>query len=532
MRCQKCNTHNNEYHIYCYYCGAKLGHDGSTESAKEPNQAQKHSSAGTYSELDDLDLLPTTFERIMPKEDIDKEPEPDLKEQNTIENETQIPIIEDEIRMPTDEAHPPKRRSRKTKREDDKSLDILIKVCSIIIVISLLAFAGLIVYDKIIRPRLSPAVDNRANISANYSAVQDTIDGIPVHKIIVETDIGEQVKILDKTVQVEDGVAEVILEDTELIALGGEDTPDGGVKVTLDVVVSAAGAKDREDKVSFEVAPRAAPLNMIHPKTDEYSTEDDTLTLLMEVRPESKVLINGDNFSDLITKEGRLEKTFNLTEEPEQEFEIVVSTGGFDDNIHTIKIIRGEGDPNSAIKIDQKQPIKTSGEWVKITGVTAPDATLEVIDVEIKPDFKIDDKGKFTIFAKTANIGYTLCTLTASTGDGKRSSLDIVLERPTTEAEYTSRAWEFIYDDIIRDPSLHNGRIFLLTGKVVDILSLDGKHTFILDMSADETVKQLVYVEYWGNMKLEEGQNLKIFGNKWGHKDNMPRVLTQFMYKI
>ena len=169
---------------------------------------------------------------------------------------------------------------------------------------------------------------------------------------------------------------------------------------------------------------------------------------------------------------------------------------------------------------------------MKITGVTAPEAKLEVIDIEVKPDFEIDDEGKFTIFARTANIGYTLCTLTASTGDGKRSSLDVVLERPTTEAEYTSQAWEFVYDDMVREPSLHNGRIFLLTGKVVDILSLDGKHTFILDMSTSETAKQLVYVEYWGSMKLEEGQHLKIFGNRWGNKDNMPRILTQFMYKI
>ena len=188
MRCHRCNTYNNEYHIYCYNCGAKLGN--------RVNDDEQY----------DLDLLHESFERIMPENSLDTEqnerPEyvehskdieysenmrtrPDLNRNNT-RNSSQMPI---------DENLPLKRRSRKAKKQDDKGLKILIRVCSIIIVISLLAFAGLIFYDKVLKGRLAPTADNELNISANYSAIQDTIDGIPVHKIVVETDIGEQVKI-------------------------------------------------------------------------------------------------------------------------------------------------------------------------------------------------------------------------------------------------------------------------------------------------------------------------------------------------
>lgn len=524
MRCHRCNTYNNEYHIYCYNCGAKLGN--------RVNDDEQY----------DLDLLHESFERIMPESSLDTEqnerPEyvehskdieysenmrtrPDLN-RNSTRNSSQMPI---------DENLPLKRRSRKAKKQDDKGLKILIRVCSIIIVISLLAFAGLIFYDKVLKGRLAPTADNELNISANYSAIQDTIDGIPVHKIVVETDIGEQVKILDKTVQVKDGKAEIIFEDNELIDLGKETTPNGEIKVTLDVTISATGAKDRQDKVSFKIASRAAPVNMIHPKTDEYVTDDETLTLLMKVMPDSKVLINGDNFSDLITEEGKLEKTFNLTDEPEQEFEILVSTKGFEDNIRTVKVKRSTGDSNVTLKLDQKQPIKSKDEWVKVTGITEPNATLDA-DIEVRQDPKIDSDGRFIIFVKASNMGYTPCTLTASSDSGESTDLDLVLERATTEAEYTSQAWEFIYDDMVKDPSMHNGKIFLLTGKVTEILSLDSKYAFTLDISSSETSNQLVYVEYWGNIKLEEGQSLKVFGNRWGNKDNMPKILAKFMYKV
>ena len=83
---------------------------------------------------------------------------------------------------------------------------------------------------------------------------------------------------------------------------------------------------------------------MIHPKTEEYIAEDDSLTLLMEVTPESKVLINNDNFSDMVTQEGKLEKTFELSEQLEQTFEIKVVTKGFKDNIHTITVKRANKD--------------------------------------------------------------------------------------------------------------------------------------------------------------------------------------------
>ena len=408
---------------------------------------------------------------------------------------------------------------------------MLIRVCIVIIIVSILAFAGFIIYDKFIKNRF-PSHDliHDIDITADYSVMQDTIDDIPVHKLKIETDTGERVFVLGQTVEVKDGVAEVIIEDSKLLSLEGEELEGGGVKVSLEVVISADGAKDRKDRVSFDVSLRPAPLKMIHPKTEEYVTDSDSLTISMEVLPKSNITINGDNFSDLVTQDGKFEKSFDLIERPEREFEIVVSTDKFSDRIHRIKVVKDDNDSNNILKIHEKQPIKTSEQWVKITGITEPNAELKVSGAELNPDFTIDENGNFTIYVKTANIGYTLCTLAASVDDGRSSSMDIALERPTTEAEYTSRAWEFTYDEIVDDPQLHNGQIFLLNGSVKEIVSLDDKQVFILDVSQDDSTEKLVYVEYWGNTNIKEGQNLRIFGNRWGNKDDIPRILTQFVY--
>ncbi len=538
MKCPSCDTYNNEYHVYCYNCGTKLISQATTNE-KDKVQTNKYSKASLQKDTsDELNLLYKSFESVEPNSDINikkssatdiqatiNEPNENNKKDNL--NKTHSYTYSNDY---VDESLP-LRRNKKDKTQEDASLKTLIRVCSTIIILSILIFAALVFYDKVIKKRLAPAPSSNASISATYSAVQDTIDNVPVHKIIVETDVGELVKILDKTVRVKDGKAEVVIEDKELVPLGKETSPDGEVKVTLDVIISATNTKSRKDKVSFRLAPRTAPLNMIHPTQNEYIAEDDNLTLLMEVIPGSKVLINGDNFSDMVSKEGKLEKTFKLSEELEQKFEVKVVTEGFKDNIHTITIKRNSETSHIPLTIDQKQPIKSDDQWVKITGSTAPGAKLD-LNVEVKYEPKINEDGHFTIFAKTANIGYTPCTLTSSLENGETTSLNLVLERSTTEAEYTSKAWEFIYDDMVKNQSLHNSQIFLLTGKVSEIFSLDGKYAFTLDISPNSPNKQLVYIEYWGNIKLEKGQSLKIFGNRWGNKDSIPKILAKFIYKI
>lgn len=543
MKCPICGTYNNDYHIYCYYCGTKLLDKVSTEDKHKSNYVQADS-------LDDLNLIHKSFEQMNPDTNIEKEipiyaqhiekeipidtqhMDYMLDDSDIEYDPDQLTFHDNHMESSLEEAPPLKRKAKKAKEMEDKSLKLLIKICTTIIIISILLFAGLIFYDKVIRSRFPSPLENTSDISASYSVIQDTIDGIPIHRIIIKSDTGEEVKILDKTAKIVDGETEIIIEDKELMTIAEELTSDEDMKVTLDVTVTATGAKTKLDKISFHLAPRAAPLTMIHPKTEEYIAEDDSLTLLMEVTPESKVLINNDNFSDMVTKEGKLEKTFELSEQLEQTFEIKVVTKGFKDNIHTITVKRANKDrAGIPLTIDQKQPIVSNEEWVKLTGNTSPEAKLN-LDIELRQEPKIDKEGNFTIFAKTANIGYTPCTLTSSLESGETTSLELILERATTEAEYTSKAWEFTYNDMVRDQSLHNGTIFLLAGKISDIISLDGKYAFTIDISTDDSTEQLVYIEYWGNIKLEKNQALKIFGNRWGNEGDMPKVLAKFIYKI
>lgn len=535
MKCPICGTYNNNYHTYCYNCGTKLTDEQSTKKdAYYANDGDNNDMHNDNS--DDLNLLFKSFKQITPDDKVKKENIVDTQNIDHKKNDIDSLYISNE-HISNDEEKSlentpsPKRKTKKAKETEDKALNLLIKICSTIIVISILLFVGLIFYDKVIKERLSSTSENTLNISATYSVVQGMIDDIPVHKIIIENSNGEQVNILNKTVPIVDGRAEIIIEDKDLMEIAEEMSSNGDMKVTLDVTLTATDAKTKLDKISFRLTPRTAPLTMIHPKTKEYITKEDSFTLLMKVTPESTVLINNDNFSDMITKDGKLEKTFLLSEEPEQSFEIKVITKGFQDNIHTITVKKANKDAsNIPLTLDQKQPIISKDEWVKLTGNTIPGAKLS-LDVELKQEPRIDDEGKFIIFARTANIGYTPCTLTASLDNKETTSLEIILERATDEAEYTSNAWEFVYDDITRNQSRYNGTIFLLTGKVIDILSIDGKYAFTVDISTDDSIEQLVYVEYWGNLKIEEGQRLKIFGNRWGNEGDMPKILAKFIYK-
>jgi len=112
----------------------------------------------------------------------------------------------------------------------------------------------------------------------------------------------------------------------------------------------------------------------------------------------------------------------------------------------------------------------------------------------------------------------------------KRDSVtQVIIERPVTEAEYTSRAWAVDYNQLRNNPDLHNGRTFVFKGTVEDIQSMGDKNRFTLDISDDPSPHS------WS--PLNTGQcfhtnrsKTQSFGNRWGNYEEKPRFLAKFIY--
>ncbi|MBM7581662.1 hypothetical protein JOD02_000485 [Caldicoprobacter guelmensis] len=504
MICPSCGTRNNYYHRYCYYCGYKLIVDEVEIKSNNKEKLEQSSMDEKMPEQDlSLDLFKANNKNVWEDEDLGwLFEEPDYTQQF------------------------PLRRHRK-----DRSSSFaknVVKICTTIIFLATLLFISYIIVDQIWRSH-SKTDTYRSRIIASTFVDATTIDGKPAHRIVVNTSNGEKVEALDKVYPVVDGKAEIVYEDAFLYSYFSQGKDEDEVKVQLDITIYGKGLPESKKRVEFTLKTPLSPLTLIQPASGEALVEGKKYRIILEVEPGSQVFINGNNYSDLVDQEGRLEKDIEVPNAPENIYEIKVSKRGYADHIRTIVLKREVSEV--PLIINQSIPVQTTDEWAKITGTTHPQAELEV-SLEPRSQPSVDpETGNFTLYVRAAAPGYTPCTITAHVEGKDDAKINLVIDRQISEGEYTRRAWAFDYAQLKSNPDLHNGRIFVLEGVVKDIIALGDKNIFTIDVSANGPSPQMVYVEHWGNLSIRLGNKVRIFGNRWGNYEDMPRILAKYVYR-
>jgi len=547
MICPSCKTKNQYYHRYCYYCGYKLDTTKPALKAIKTKQNMEHIQH-------EIENSPEHAEYPQYDEEIAILSQTDNDDEDTYESD--IEDIEDEKIGEVEEANSrqfesisesqqslyeylfeekgndfditreiPLRRYRKNRSSRNRS-----RLASICVSIILIALSICLVFFLVKQVGNIPKqVGNPRSITVSSTVNPVEIDGKPAHQIVFSTTNGKEVKILDRIIQVEDGQAEIILEDSYLYTLNPIEKEDGLLELQLDYIISAPGFEDTHETVSITLEQPYAPLTLIQPSSSEAVVDGNSFQLVISVEPGSKVFINDNDYTDLVDEGGRLVKDIDV---PIEDFEtyvtVKVTKQGYVDNTQEIVLRRPAMEV--PITINERSPIPSQGQWVKVSGSTLPGASISV-DGETREDSIIDlENGKFVLYIKASYPGYTPCLLTAEL-DGKVSSKEIILDGETNVDKYTSTAWKPEYEKMLRDPKLHNGRHFLFRGTVQDILMTGYKNIFTVNISNNADSEQLIHVEYWGNdFNYNKGDKIRIFGNRWGNIDNMLRILAKYIY--
>ena len=545
MFCPNCGTKNNYYHRFCFHCGARLISEPSGTDPEQPEMQE--------SDPKDKELQPEETIRIPPdpkpqRREVDQirhDSEPRQEEPETVplpngnENKdepgkaamiTEFPESEpDEEEFDFGSRIPLRRYHKETDNGSSGSLQVLVKVCISVVLIALVGFLCYVGYDQLIKGRETTESGGK-HIDLEYNVEETRADdGTTARKITVLTETGEQIKLLDQTIPVKDSRAEIILPDSGF-GLQEYEQKDGALQISLDLLVQADDYPDREEKIEFEVPISTAPLVILSPSGKEAAVDGNSYQLILEVQPESEVFIDGNNYSHLVNEQGQLSVQLEVPDQPETRYEIRVSAKGYEDTID--EIILKKRQMEFPLAVNQSVPIRTSGEeWVEITGNTNPEAVLTT-NLEMKETPVMDPvTGDFKLYVKASIKGYTPFVLTASLEGKENSVLELVIERPVEEREYTTGAWAADYDEMKNYPNLHNGISFAFTGVITEISSTGTKSTLSVDIAAEGQPEQIICVEYWGRFNFSMGQKIRIFGNHWGNKNGVPYILAPYLYR-
>ncbi|HZJ82318.1 MAG TPA: hypothetical protein VFD57_00765, partial [Clostridia bacterium] len=367
-------------------------------------------------------------------------------------------------------------------------------------------------------------------ITVSTSVEETTLDGEKAYRVIFNTVNGKEINFLGDALEVENGRGEFIAKDTLLYSQNPQLMEDGMYEVNMDAIISAPGLPDSTERVNITLSPPYdyAPFTLLNPTSSEAQTSGSESKLSFKVEPNSQITINNEDFTSLLSENGRFERDFPLSDEQDElVLDIRITTPGCLDNIQ--QIIFRNSVMDVAISIDHESPIISNEEWIEVRGQVQPGASIEA-DQEVFEEPVIDQEtGDFSIYIKASQPGYTPCILTAKL-DGKESSIEVILEQKTTVDSYTSTAWKADFDELQRNEQLSNGRHFAFTGNIKDLIETGKKNVFTLCLDEDNNPDHIFYVEFWGTIDYESGDKVRVFANRWGNKDGLPRFLAKFIY--
>ena len=550
MFCPSCQTKNQFYNNYCYFCGEKLKDNDSILESSD-NHVDKDELDTYISE--DLETSPDR-EFLEPKPDLDDlEIGPELEDLFIDEKEKKEPSIDQYSNDTYDlflekndllgddffdldkssefdlSTHMPLRRYQKDK-SSSKGKKVFSGLLSSFV---LIALAGLLIFAGIRHfSNRTPSSSNIPQLIAVSSSVEEiTKDDEKAYKIVFNTVNGKEVSFLGDIKDVENGRAEFVVQEALLYTYNPELTEEGEYEVNVDAIISAPNLADSIERVTITLSPPYdyAPFKLLQPSSAETEFEGDSSKVSFEVESDSTVFINEEDHTAFVSPDGRFEKLFTL---PSQHDELIlnirVSTPGYLDNIQQVILRKSVMDV--PISINEQSPISSNEQWVKVSGTVHPEATIEA-SLEIFEEPDIDrDTGDFTSMFKLNVQDILPCTLTAKV-NGLESSVEIILERETSVDTYTSTAWQPEYSQLQQNDQLSNGRHFVFRGRIKDILETGDKNVFTVSLSSQSEPEQLFYVEYWGSFDYSTGDQIRVFGNRWGNKDGIPRFLAKYIYE-
>lgn len=478
MICPACHTKNPYFNNFCYHCGHDL---------KIP-----------ISDSEDID-----FKK-------DKENNIDQKDHYNID-----------INRPT-----PLRQHRSDDNKKRKNILLIL----LFILLAIIVFSMVLLY---IYPNLNLTKEDKPPVSdkirATSSVEEITYNGKNAYKLYFQTENGEEINLLNQILKVKDGSASITIDERELYSLNPQITEDGLHVVEIEVTISALGFQDlKENFVLPLFAPYDyAPFLLVEPKSLDLNFNENTSKVIFEVLPDSKIQINGVDESASVDDNGIYNNTFNLANEEELVLDIKITYPGYLDNNQ--QLILRKTPMDVFIEIRDPMPIKTDEEWALVKGVIEPGASLEA-NREIFEEIKINEEtGDFELYLKTEAPGYNLAILTAKSGN-KETSIEVIIDHKTTVESYSTTAWKADYSELSNNPNLSQGKHFAISGIIMDLIENNDNTIFILKPN-DEVEDALYYIEYWGSFNFQIDDNIRVFANRWGNMDHMPRFLAKYIYE-
>ncbi len=379
------------------------------------------------------------------------------------------------------------------------------------------------------------------NASNNKAIAEVTItptirDDLAAHTITIPGQEGQRITIreLRTSAIVTGGVATFDIPDHQWYD-NFEDYLQETMAVTLTpYLMTDTGKQQPLEPIHYDIDIPLSPIELATPDNPYKVVSTAMYNIILYVRAGSTVLINGQDYSDLVnTDDGKV--SYNATVQPigENHYDIVVRSQYCRENTMTVTLFREKQD----IPLDLQSDIasRSTDPVLTIRANTLPGAVVKVLSPYTDLDItNTDTDGTFTFKATFDHIGDNMITITADYPGKKTTTVDHNVYYVPSIDEYSRKAWDIVgqYTDLMDNLDLRKKKtqIYVCIGKVVSIETTKPQRAFMECTSDASPNPVTVYIENSSRTNWEEGQTYRLYADAFGMYDSKPWLVVRYTY--
>ena len=313
-------------------------------------------------------------------------------------------------------------------------------------------------------------------------------DGRAAHAISFFAEDGDQIFIpeLERSTVVAGHVARVEIADSDWFSGGISDDIESAEVNLSPVLIEENGARTQLPTVSLSVAPPSSPIEVISPAEDGLTVFTSIYPLEVQVVPGSTVLVNGEDVTDVVDRNGLLSANVNVYPIGDNVITILARTPNHLESRRDVTIYRAQLEIE--IELDTSVQTETDTRQMLVSGTCEPGAYIEVDSPYVEESLYINmETGDFEFLTDLELIGENVVRFRAVKDGRADAEIHFNVNYRPTLANYSIAAWDLgeNYDQLRLLYAQWTGRVFLCEGEVIDVFTEDEEQYIVMDTSGD-----------------------------------------------
>ena len=379
-------------------------------------------------------------------------------------------------------------------------------------------------------------LDNNKEEKKEPTVISTIRDDLAAHTITIPGEEGQRIGIRETRQSdiVTGGVATFdILDHTWYDNF--DDYLEETMTVTLTpYVITDSGKQQPLEPIHYDIDIPLSPIELSSPDGTYKEVSTAMYNIVFYVRSGSSVLINGEDYSDLVnTDDGKV--SYNATVQPigRNDITILVRSQYCRENSLTITLYRERQEIPLDLASDIGTTSSSASGMMTVRGTTIPGAVVKVLSPYVDLDItNTDVDGSFSFNAVFDKIGNNSIIITADYPGKATTTVEHIVYYVPNIDKYSRVAWDIKtqYTDLMDNMSVRkaNSQIYVCKGTITKLDTSKPQRAY-MNIGTEEN-PQLIYIENSSKTTWDENTYYRVYADAYGMYDSIPWLIVRYTY--